>query len=58
MEREKGETRRDGTRHNSSPPTKRLRLRLGLVRGGVGVGLRLGLGSAITEYLRGRKLKS
>ena len=46
--RDKRERReRDGgeTRHNNSPPTKGLRLRLGWDRGGVEVGL--GWGSAI-----------
>ena len=35
------------TRHNNSPPTKKLRLRLGWGRGGVGVKVGLGWGSAI-----------
>ena len=39
--RETGETG-DGTRHNNSPPTKRLRLRLGWGRGGVEVEVGLG----------------
>ena len=37
-ERESGDGR-DGTRHNNSPPTKRLMLRLGWYRDGVEVGL-------------------
>ena len=48
-----GETGRDErderreTRHNNSPPTKKLRLRLGWGRGGVWVKVGLGWGSAI-----------
>ena len=42
---ETGDGRETGeTRHNNSPPTKKLRLRLGWGRGGVRVGLRLRLG--------------
>ena len=44
MRDERGETRERETRHNNSPPTKKLRLRLGWGRGGVRVGLRLRLG--------------
>ena len=35
--RDESRDERDGTRHNNSPPTKRLRLRLGWGRGGVEV---------------------
>ena len=45
---------RQETRHNNSPPTKKLRLRLGWGRGGVWVEVGLGWGSAIFNpaYLR------
>ena len=35
--RDESRDERDGTRHNNSPPTKRLRLRLGCGTGGVEV---------------------
>ena len=40
--RETGERETGETRHNNSPPTKKLRLRLGWGRGGVEVEVGLG----------------
>ena len=48
---------RDRTRHNNSPPTKRLRLRLGWGWNGVVGGLRLGWGSEIEMNIVNLKLK-
>ena len=42
-----GERDERETRHNNSPPTKKLKLRLGWGRGWVGVKVGLGWGSAI-----------
>ena len=44
-----GYRERRETRHNISPPTKKLRLRLGWGRGGVWVEVGLGWGSAIMK---------
>ena len=46
-----GERERRETRHNSSPPTKKLRLRLGWGRGRVWVEVGLGWGSAINPLV-------
>ena len=46
-----GREKRRETRHNNSPPTKKLRLRLGWGRGRVWVEVGLGWGSAINPLV-------
>ena len=53
---ETGDRRREReTRHNNSPPTKKLRLRLGWSTGGVWVEVRLGWGSANANLMNSFK---
>ena len=52
------ETREREKWHNNSPPTKRLRLRLGWDRVRIGQRLRLGYGSAITNNMDTEKIRN